>query len=537
MQALILASMLFTLIIWVFAALSLLIAVMFYILFLWHYIPNSDGGLSGYCERKINSRLTRIVSAKVNKALEDDERKKYRYARKAAKNGEIPVLGRQATIPTLFDAKTDDSLPEKPMLHRNDTMTTLPAYSSRPNTPSASLPPLPPLPGSGFELTTLDQKRTYQRSATELSTLSTTSYNSNAPLLEDAEEMGYEPAASPAPTLPPLDTSNFPFPQRGMTSSPNGNQWHRGVSPPSQQMTPDSYSSQGGPPTRFMTQGVYTTSPTTYAESDRNSPRPQGSSSDSYGRPLHRTVSELSGRSSPIGAPMGRRGPFVETGPSSRQSPAPSSEVGRSSPALGMQRGQGSLATRDGPNSKPGMRLQSNLNPGNTASSNNSSGYIPYNPNMRNASAGNSSDESPFRPQSRPYGNITEPITARLPPSHHFDDTPVSARQGTPQSQRVGYNRHQHTASPGPGNYNRHQHTASPGPGSDNRNQHMASPGPGSYNRHQHTASPSPGSDNRHQHTASPGPGSDIESRWDMPKTQSPASYGDFSGQYTGYAR
>jgi hypothetical protein len=152
MQALILASMLFTLIIWVFAALSLLIAVMFYILFLWHYIPNSDGGLSGYCERKINSRLTRIVSAKVNKALEDDERKKYRYARKAAKNGEIPVLGRQATIPTLFDAKTDDSLPEKPMLHRNDTMTTLPAYSSRPNTPSASLPPLPPLPGSGFEL-------------------------------------------------------------------------------------------------------------------------------------------------------------------------------------------------------------------------------------------------------------------------------------------------------------------------------------------------------------------------------------------------
>jgi hypothetical protein len=44
-----------------------------------------------YCERKINGRLTRIVSAKVNKALEGDEHKKYKFT-KTTKNSEIPAL-------------------------------------------------------------------------------------------------------------------------------------------------------------------------------------------------------------------------------------------------------------------------------------------------------------------------------------------------------------------------------------------------------------------------------------------------------------
>ncbi|MBN6743396.1 hypothetical protein JKG47_23645, partial [Acidithiobacillus sp. MC6.1] len=50
-QAVILSGMVFTLVIWIFAALSLIIALILYLLFLWHYIPNADGGLSGYCER------------------------------------------------------------------------------------------------------------------------------------------------------------------------------------------------------------------------------------------------------------------------------------------------------------------------------------------------------------------------------------------------------------------------------------------------------------------------------------------------------
>src|ERR1700712_3007296 len=70
-QAVILSGMTFTLVIWIFGALSLILAMIFYVLFLWHYIPNADGGLSGYCERKINQRLSKIVSVKVNKAIEE----------------------------------------------------------------------------------------------------------------------------------------------------------------------------------------------------------------------------------------------------------------------------------------------------------------------------------------------------------------------------------------------------------------------------------------------------------------------------------
>ena len=107
-QAAILSGMLFTLIIWIFAALSLLLAVLFYLLFLIYYIKNKDGGLSGYCERKINSRLSRIVSVKVNKAIAEEERKRLRVDQKGLKKGEKPLPGRQATLPQLFDAKDED---------------------------------------------------------------------------------------------------------------------------------------------------------------------------------------------------------------------------------------------------------------------------------------------------------------------------------------------------------------------------------------------------------------------------------------------
>ncbi len=67
-QAVILIGMLFTLVVWVFSFLSLLLAF-FFVFFLWGYIPSSDGGLAGYCSRITNNRLTRIVADKVDKAL------------------------------------------------------------------------------------------------------------------------------------------------------------------------------------------------------------------------------------------------------------------------------------------------------------------------------------------------------------------------------------------------------------------------------------------------------------------------------------
>ncbi len=487
-QAVILSGMLFTLVIWVFAALSLILALLFYVLFLWHYIPNSDGGLSGFCERKINERLTKIVSAKVAKALEDEERKKLREARKAAKNGEAPVPGRQATIPTIYDAKDSDKLPEMPMLNRNDTMATLPLYTSRPGTPSSQQPTLP----GGFELDNMDQKRPFPlRTGTSSSAMSNMSYASNAPLMGAAGEMGYGRSGSPAPSLPQLDTEGFPFPQRSMTGNSNGSQWQKDgpqqmrngpmgpqsrqmtqVSynsdprgPPSRQMTQDSYnfdprgppsrqntqdpysSDRRGPPSRQMTMDGYTASPTTYGDAGRDSPRPQNNSVDSYGRPPPRGVDDFNGRSTPGAASMGRRTPFAEMDPAGRSSPAPGTDMSRFSPP-GPQAGSNREMDLEGGSSgsDPRRRSPPNMNGEYEPNNSDSRGFGPMNPTMRSASAGIPGPAPTFQPQQqRPYRNVTEPIPApsRQPTGDYFNNGQLP-RQGTPQSQRGGYNDQYH---------------------------------------------------------------------------------------------
>ncbi|OAA61110.1 hypothetical protein SPI_05134 [Niveomyces insectorum RCEF 264] len=220
-QALILSGMLFTLVIWVFAFLSLLLSFAFFVFFLWGYIPNSDGGLSGFCSRKINKRLMKIVSVKVNKALEEEERRRKRAEFKAAKKaGGLPPTELTATIPDVGD----DKLQPMPMMHRNDTMTSLPPYTSRPGT------------AGSFELNAFDQKRpsggfsgvgggvggmplrsaTMASVATSASTPSTTNFSARAPLLGYAAEpgVGGNRAPSPTPSVPRLS---------GGSSSSGGN--------------------------------------------------------------------------------------------------------------------------------------------------------------------------------------------------------------------------------------------------------------------------------------------------------------------------
>ncbi|KAK8015018.1 hypothetical protein PG990_008314 [Apiospora arundinis] len=242
-QVVVLSGMIFTLIVWVITLLSLLVAVLFYIFFLWHYIPRQDGGLSGYCSRKINKRLMRIVSVKVNKAIAKEERDRLRAELKAAKkSGEKTPIERQAKLPTFMDPSKDDSLPEMPKmgLSRTETMTTLPVYESRPGTPNT------------IEMSAFDQKR---------------------PL-----------PSRQAPTLPQIDFENYP-PQRPGTAQSNR--------------------SYGGPQQRPMQNNNpsfgprYTQSPAPYGNG--NMPPPQrsltGQSMDPYGRPpMPRAVDQLSGR-------------------------------------------------------------------------------------------------------------------------------------------------------------------------------------------------------------------------------------------------
>lgn len=118
-QAIILFTMLFTLVIWVISALSFIAACLLYAGFLWHYI---DGGLTNYCRGKIDRRLAKIVSAQVKKALERQavrQRKEIERAKKRG-HGVVEDLSRQPALPAIMD---------KSPLVRQTSVATLPAYS------------------------------------------------------------------------------------------------------------------------------------------------------------------------------------------------------------------------------------------------------------------------------------------------------------------------------------------------------------------------------------------------------------------------
>lgn len=206
-EAVILSGMLFTLVIWVFSFLSLLLAFLFFLFFLWGYIPRSDGGLSGYCSRKINKRLMKIVATKVNTALAEEERRRKKAELKAAiKNGVQPPTELTATLPDV--GGDDNKLPQMPQLQRNDTMATLPPYTSRPGTAAGGGGPNN---GSSFELNAFDQKPRPMMPPTRSGTMASmstmnaptptnpTKFSARAPLLGYAAEPGR--SSSPTPTL------------------------------------------------------------------------------------------------------------------------------------------------------------------------------------------------------------------------------------------------------------------------------------------------------------------------------------------------
>ena len=203
-QAAILLGMLFTLLIWVISAISLIVACIFYITFLWHHIPTSDGSLKKFCKRKIDTRLHKIVSVNNHKALTQNLVPR-------TKTGDQPApIRRQPTIPLVGDEKTAGLT----TLSRQTTQATLPPYASRPPTRNEN-------PGQGIErqptLPDLEGGRPDMpnRSGTESSAFSNASYASDAPLIGGAGSMGYSPAlqSEPSlPSLPPFRTGSNPNP-------------------------------------------------------------------------------------------------------------------------------------------------------------------------------------------------------------------------------------------------------------------------------------------------------------------------------------
>ncbi|KAJ4313035.1 Potassium transporter [Fusarium piperis] len=255
-QALILSGMCFTVVIWVFSALFLLAAVLFWVFFLYHWIPAADGGLSGYCERKVTKALMKIVTQTVNKALAREEANRLRAEFKAAKkNGEKPRVERTATLPTLPNIGPVSKTEPMPMLHRNDTMATLPPYTSRPGTPG------------GMEGSPVDAKRTIpSRTATAMSVASYASYATS--------KSGYGRIASPVPEVPPL---SYNYSQSRPTISSQAN-----YGQPVNHMA-DSNPSFFSAPSRFTESPAHETMPPFPPPARAPSARP----TDGYAQPMN----------------------------------------------------------------------------------------------------------------------------------------------------------------------------------------------------------------------------------------------------------
>jgi hypothetical protein len=225
-QVIILSSMAFTLIIWALFMIFLILALILYIAFLWHFIQNET--LTGFCRRKVETRLARIVKAKTDKILAKQQLKWDKMERKGASQVSLastlpPKFGRQPTLPTI-----GGSPPNKSELFRSDSSTsTLPLYSSEPPTPmdGPGMRRAPTLPdimeASGRPLPP-------SRSATGLTD---PNYAVDASLLSQAGGMGYSgPISRPGtsnsqrsfngsmqnqgrPYLPPLATQGQPGPR------------------------------------------------------------------------------------------------------------------------------------------------------------------------------------------------------------------------------------------------------------------------------------------------------------------------------------
>jgi hypothetical protein len=244
-QALTMCAMLFTLIIWVISALSLLISLILYLVFLWHYIPQQDGRLKVYCRRKIDRRLEKIVEAKIKAALEEEE-KRARKAEKRAeqkaqvarkKTGELaPERPAKATrqptlpvVPVTPEPGKDDELPEFPLVRQGTsaTVSTLPLYTSRPPTRNDN----PRLETHPSQRSMHSARPMPSRNTTQSSGYPTPDYEMDAPLLDNVGFAGHEisrPPTAASRRQGSFSSINGPMPTRTLTQ---GSQESQGYAP------------------------------------------------------------------------------------------------------------------------------------------------------------------------------------------------------------------------------------------------------------------------------------------------------------------
>ena len=406
LQAIVLFGMLWTLIIWVISAISLMISTILYLVFLWHHIPSADGSLRKYCKRKINRRMERIVKAKTDTAVKKENEIRQRQEAKAGID-----FKRQPTLPDLGSTSEEALLP----LSRQTTMTTLPEYSARPNTArgsdssSSSLPlsaagRRPPPPSRGM---------------THTSEASWSSYTSNAPLMNSAGDPGRsfsEPLQTPN-SASPSPWSQRPPPVRNMT----------GLTQPGRPFSPASGPGQAG---------VY------QMEALRG--RPSGPSSRNVSDssvPIFASRDErsTSRQQNPYFPPLPGRGPAEAPLPSIPQWAAFDSN-GRSSSPAPSYHSQNPYPRSYTPNAAPNVnapRPQTNRQPQLPPLQTSVAPFNQPSPSYRQSPSSQSIVSPQSRPSNRPY-----PVPAQTPQSAHSQYPPRQASAGGRLGASSSDNRH-----------------------------------------------------------------------------------------------
>ena len=278
-QAAILFSMLFTLVIWVFTAIGLLLACLFYVIFLWHHIPSMDRTLAKYCRRKVDKRLAQIVGVKISKAI---ERENKQMAKGNAQDK--PQLKHQPTLPIIDD--------DKSILSRQTSQSTYTHHGPQSSIGSISRFDVDDgrrpssLPG-------LNRPTPPSRVGSESSVQSYDSYASDAPLIVGANAMGY---SVPPRQYTPASLSRMGSDHTYTTRKPNLN---RLVTQNSQNSHETSWSNPTSPvyftesPYGYSANPLGSAYPTRVTPSSSRSATPASSSSQSQApRALPRIVRE-----------------------------------------------------------------------------------------------------------------------------------------------------------------------------------------------------------------------------------------------------
>jgi hypothetical protein len=141
-EGIVLFSMTFTFIIWFFSMLMLLLALFLWLFYISHHVDKET--LTGYCRRKVETKLSKIIKDKTDKIWAKEEAEREKAARKKGIKPDDDSFDTSKRQPTLPVFATSPPKSSGSYMSRNESVATLPRYTSQPGTPGENeLPPMP----------------------------------------------------------------------------------------------------------------------------------------------------------------------------------------------------------------------------------------------------------------------------------------------------------------------------------------------------------------------------------------------------------